>query len=294
MSCFKTVCYRLDKINTEIEQVAVFVDLQQCCIENVPAKVYEEEMATLNVILKDTKGQPICSAANILTTGVTTTANNEVASSVKELEDGRYSVSFTPVAPVEHVVSVQINGIDVSKSPMRILCCQVEYTDSSDSLVDISPPVSIFSTWNQPGNSFNSGELSISTARCDERMNVVNVPPIFDSDVSFSDDDELIDPPTMNIRPLSIPLFSQNNPAVTQPHQTQLSFIGNEKSIPWGKDDDVINPPTMGIRPPPITVFPQNNPAVTQPHQILQPSFIGNKTSIPWEKKGPKHIRSKK
>ena len=138
----KTVCYQLDKINMEIEQVAVFVDLQQCCIENVPAKVYESEMVTFNVILKDTKSQPICNAANILTIRITTEANNEVASSVKELGDGKYSVSFTPVAPVEHVVSVQINGIEVSKS-IRIQCCEVEYADSSDSSVDISPPVSL-------------------------------------------------------------------------------------------------------------------------------------------------------
>ena len=55
----------------------------------------------------------------LYTAGVTSAANDEVTSSVKKLGDGKYSVSFTPVALVEHVVSVQINGIEVSKS-MRI------------------------------------------------------------------------------------------------------------------------------------------------------------------------------
>ena len=118
----KTVSYQLLKINVEIEQVAIFVDLQQCCIDVVPLEIYEKEMATLNVILKDTKGRLIRNAANILTTGVTTAANNEVASSVKELGDGKYSVSFTPVVLVEHVVSVRINGIDITYSPTKLWC----------------------------------------------------------------------------------------------------------------------------------------------------------------------------
>ena len=118
----KTVSYQLLKINVEIEQVAVFLDLQQCCIDVVPLEIYEKEMATLNVILKDTKGQPICTAANIFTAGITTAGNTDVASSVKELGDGKYSVSFTPVAPVEHVVSIQINGRHITNSPTTILC----------------------------------------------------------------------------------------------------------------------------------------------------------------------------
>lgn len=88
----------------------------------MPAEIYGSEMATLNVILKDTKGQPICNAANIFTAGVTTIASNEVASSVKDLGNGKYSVSFTPVAPVDHVVSVQINGMHIMNSPTKILC----------------------------------------------------------------------------------------------------------------------------------------------------------------------------
>ena len=118
----KTVSYQLLKINVEIEQVAIFVDLQQCCIDVVPLEIYEKEMTTLNVILKDTKGRLIWNAANILTVGVTTATNNEVALSVKELGDGKYSVSFAPVAPVEHVVSVKINGIDITNSPTKIRC----------------------------------------------------------------------------------------------------------------------------------------------------------------------------
>ena len=39
----KTVSYQLLKINVEIEQVAIFVDLQQCCIDVVPLEIYEKK-----------------------------------------------------------------------------------------------------------------------------------------------------------------------------------------------------------------------------------------------------------
>ena len=89
-------------------------------------------------------------------------------------------------------------AIEVSKS-MRIQCCEVEYPDNSDSLVDISPPVSL--------PTFNFNELGF-TARCDEKM---NIPP--DDDI----DEEFIDPPIMDIAPPSatVHVFSQN--IVTQP-----------------------------------------------------------------------------
>ena len=145
----KTVCYQLEKINVEIEQVAIFVDLQQCRIENVPAEVHEKEMATLKVILKDTKGRPICNAANIFMAGVTTAANNEIASTVKELGNGKYSVSFTPVAPVELVVSVQINGMHIANSPTKTICVvknviipqiEMKLNENIDYFVPVSKP----------------------------------------------------------------------------------------------------------------------------------------------------------
>ena len=120
----KTVSFQLLKINVEIERVAIFIDPQQCCIDEVPLEVYEKVMATLKVILKDTKGQPICDAANIFTAKVTTSANNDVMLSVKNLADGKYSISFTPLVPIEHVVSIQINGLHIRNSPTKVLCFQ--------------------------------------------------------------------------------------------------------------------------------------------------------------------------
>ena len=116
----KAVSYRLDNIRAEIEQVMIFVDLQQCQIKDAPLEAYEEEAVTLKVILKDHKGQPIYKAANILTVGVTTRTKANVATSVKELKDGKYLVSFTPVAHGDHTMSIQINGMHISKSPMNI------------------------------------------------------------------------------------------------------------------------------------------------------------------------------
>ena len=116
----KTVSYHLDKIRTEIEQVLIFVDLQQCQIEGAPLKFFQSEEVTLNVILKDDKGQPICNAAKIITARITTPTTANEATSVKELGDGNYSVCFTPVAHGEHTASIQINGMHISKSPMNI------------------------------------------------------------------------------------------------------------------------------------------------------------------------------
>ena len=44
---------------------------------------------------------------------------NNVIPSVKELGDGKYSVSFTPVALGDHVVSIRINGMHIFKSPIK-------------------------------------------------------------------------------------------------------------------------------------------------------------------------------
>ena len=115
----KTVFYCLDKVTTEIEQVSLFVDLKQCHIES---SAYEKETLTLKVILKDTEDQPICNAADIITVGITTPLTSNVTQSVMELGNGKYSVSFTPVACGNHVISIQINGLHISNSPMSIQC----------------------------------------------------------------------------------------------------------------------------------------------------------------------------
>ena len=120
----KTVSYQLLKINVEIKRVAIFIDPQQCYMDEVPLEIYEKVMSTLKVTLNDTKGQPICDAANVFTAKVTTAANNGVTLSVKYLADGEYSISFTPLMPVEHVVSIQINGMHIRNSPTEISCLQ--------------------------------------------------------------------------------------------------------------------------------------------------------------------------
>ena len=106
----------------EIKHVAVFVDARKCCIEDLPTKVYVKEKATLKVILKDTKGNPICKGASIFTVEVTSATNNDIPLSAMELENGKYLVLFTPVASGDHVVSIQINGMHISRSPTKIPC----------------------------------------------------------------------------------------------------------------------------------------------------------------------------
>ena len=119
----KTVSYYLGKITTEIERVSCFVDLQQCRIEDLPSSVHAKETVTLNLILEDTKGKPICNAANTLTVEIATPplATN-VTPSVEELGDGKYSISFTPAACGDYVISIHVNGMHVSNSPAKIWC----------------------------------------------------------------------------------------------------------------------------------------------------------------------------
>ena len=140
----KTVSYHLNKMYEEIQQVANPVDLEQCSIEDVPLEAYDNQPVTVKVILKDTKGQPICNVGNTFTAEVTAPTMKNVIPSVKELGDGKYSVSFTPVALGDHVISIQINGMHISNSPITIPC--IDNSDSSgsdDSLITkpyIYPP----------------------------------------------------------------------------------------------------------------------------------------------------------
>ena len=119
----KTISYYLGKITTEIERVSCFVDLQQCHIEDLPSSIHTKGTVTLKLILKDTKGKPIRNAANTLIVEIAThpLASN-VTPSVEELGDGKYSISFTPAACGDYVISIQVNGIHVSNSPAKIFC----------------------------------------------------------------------------------------------------------------------------------------------------------------------------
>ena len=138
----------MDKIREQIEQVLVFVDLQQCQIERASLETFEEEEVTLNVFLTDHKGQPIYDAADIFTVEVTTPTMDNVATSVEELDDGQYSVYFTPTECGDHTASIQINGMHISKSPMNVEVEQLKLVAKSSNTVPfnvIQPSMNTFS-----------------------------------------------------------------------------------------------------------------------------------------------------
>ena len=54
----KTVLYQLSKLNKEIDQIAIFVDLQQCRVHDMPEQAFENEEVTLRLMLKDTTRGP--------------------------------------------------------------------------------------------------------------------------------------------------------------------------------------------------------------------------------------------
>ena len=90
-----TVYYQMDKIKQVVASLGVVIDLQQCCIEDIPAKIYKRESASITVILKDTKGQLIHNARDAITAKVFISPPDDdksITPIVIESESGKYSV----------------------------------------------------------------------------------------------------------------------------------------------------------------------------------------------------------
>ena len=117
-----TIFYQMDKIKEVVENLGVVIDLQQCCIEDIPARIFVDDSVSIKVVLKDTKGQPICNASKAITAKVTLSFvdDNSAIPVVEELQNGEYSVIFTPRRYRNHIVSIQINSIHISESPFEI------------------------------------------------------------------------------------------------------------------------------------------------------------------------------
>ena len=115
-----TIFYQMDKIKEVMRSLGVVVDLQQCSIEDIPASIYVGEPASVEVILKDTKGQPICNASKAITAKVTFSLISFVTPIVLDMENGKYSVTFTPTTFTNHIVSIQVNGSHISGSPVEL------------------------------------------------------------------------------------------------------------------------------------------------------------------------------
>ena len=117
-----TVFYQMDKIKEVVKSLGVVIDLQQCCIEDIPEKIYANESVSIGIILKDIKGRPISNASKTITTEVTLPFIDDslVTSIVMESGDGKYSVIFTPKRYQNHIVSIQVNGYHISNSPVEL------------------------------------------------------------------------------------------------------------------------------------------------------------------------------
>ena len=62
-----TVFYQMDKIKEAVNNLGVVIDLQQCSIEYIPEKTFVDDLVHNGVVLKNTKGQPICNASKAIT-----------------------------------------------------------------------------------------------------------------------------------------------------------------------------------------------------------------------------------
>ena len=115
-----TIFYQMDKIKEVVRSLGVVVDLQQSSIEDIPANIHVDESASIKVTLKDTKGQPICNASKAITAKVTFSLISSVTAIVLDMENGNYSVIFTPTTFINHIVSIQVNGSHISGSPVEL------------------------------------------------------------------------------------------------------------------------------------------------------------------------------
>ena len=121
-----TVYYQMDKIKQVVASLGLVIDLQQSCLEDIPAKIFKYESASIIVILKDTKGQSIHNARDAITAKVSLSPPHDddddksITPIVIELENGKYSVIFTPKSFSYHIVSIQVNGHHISGSPVRL------------------------------------------------------------------------------------------------------------------------------------------------------------------------------
>ena len=265
-----TVYYNLDKIRAQIKQILAFVDLQQCQIEDAPLEAYKEEAITLKLVLKDHKGQPIYNAADIFIVGVTTPTKDNAATSDMELGDGKYSVSFTPVAYGDHTVSIQINSMHIFKSPMNIKVKQVELIPPFQNLMFTAAGSAVVATTMPPMIQPSVNALLFSTTKQERPTNVTT-----------SD--------------MEICLGNLNQPAALQSntHSTVVTCTNNRLCTPSPLVSAVAPPlpstigipPQMsmiGIQPPPLSSMP---PQPSMMGTQSQPSTVGK--SIPPQPKKP-------
>jgi len=108
--------FQLDSIT--IMQIGNFVDLNHSSIVETQKHAYKSEKVTFKVIMKDTKGQQIINAKNLITAKVKTGDSNvNQVILIDELGNGEYSLSFVPQNSGKYIVHVQIKGYHIANSP---------------------------------------------------------------------------------------------------------------------------------------------------------------------------------
>lgn len=112
----------MGKIKEVVESLGVVIDIRQCYIEEIPDKIFVDDLVSIRVVLKDTKGRPICNASKAITAKVTPIIvdDNSVIPIIEELQNGIYAVLFTPKRYRNHTMSIQINGNHISESPFEL------------------------------------------------------------------------------------------------------------------------------------------------------------------------------
>ena len=71
-----TVYYQMDKMKETVANLGIVIDLNQSCIEDLPKCICVHKPVSIQVVLKGTKGQPICHAIKAITAQVTLSSVN--------------------------------------------------------------------------------------------------------------------------------------------------------------------------------------------------------------------------
>ena len=134
-----TVYYQMDKMKETVANLGIVIDLNQSCIEDLPKCICVHKPVSIQVVLKGTKGQPICHAIKAITAQVTlSSVNGSLVTSFV-----LYSVKFTPTKPNGHILSIKINDNHISGSPVELATATVKKLAASK----IQSPIVSKSEW---------------------------------------------------------------------------------------------------------------------------------------------------
>jgi len=115
-----TIFYQVDSIQEKITNFGAFIDLVNCSIEGIPETFDMYQTVTITLTLRNVKGQGLCNITDLINAQVSCSSSLPIRTTIKEVGDGEYSVSFFVMRVEKHVISIQVNGEHIANSPIEM------------------------------------------------------------------------------------------------------------------------------------------------------------------------------